>query len=95
MKKSMSPEYQVLLKNVMLKRAPYLAPQLLNTSLSGISEEDRLELIRIVSLEFNETGLDADEEPNSHGLALEELLDVLNRDRIIMPREGNNDSLGC
>ena len=82
---SMSTELQALLKAVLLKHSPDLIAVVSNNNLSTLNDDERNRIIQLVSLEFSETGLESDDEPNPRGLALEELLDALNRDRISKP----------
>lgn len=79
MEKEIPSESLSLLRRVMLKHAPEMVPQSIEKNPAEMSEEERSQLIEILSLEFSETGLDSNDEPNERGLALEELLDRINR----------------
>ena len=71
------PEGSVgLLREVLEKRAPELLYVLRAGSTVVIREDQRREIQEVLGDEFAETGLREDHEPNSRGLALENLIDV-------------------
>lgn len=68
-----------LLQDVLRKHQPALLPLVSRIEISGLNDEDRQAMMDAISNEFLETGLEDDDEPNPRGLALESLLDDLNR----------------
>lgn len=82
----MSPpmsERQLVLIMDVLVRYPADRDDLRTALIQGnLSPYQRGELCHLISLEFARSGLDADREPNSRGLELEALLDVINRPRL-------------
>jgi hypothetical protein len=69
-----------LLREVLQKRAPNLAEEVIQKIHAGtISKSERREVCSMIGIEFMDTGVGADSAPTSRGIALERLLDVLNR----------------
>lgn len=72
-------ESEALLRSVLSTQRPELLHLLDSPSETEVSNEQLDELRQIVTDEFSETGLREDDEPNSRGLLLENLIDELGR----------------
>ena len=72
-------ESEELLKAVLAKRRPELLDLVDSQSEAEVDDVQLDELRLIVTDEFCETGLREDDEPNSRGLLLENLIDELGR----------------
>ena len=72
-------ESEALLRAVLARQRPELLHLLDSDSEAEVSNEQLDELRQIVTDEFSETGLREDDEPNSRGLLLENLIDELGR----------------
>ena len=66
-----------LLCDVATRRAPELLPKLGQTLL--LSVIDRQELCEVLAIELMSNGLDSNDNPTSYGLAVESVLDIVNR----------------
>lgn len=64
-----------LLYNVVAARRPELLP--LIDKIESLSEAEINQLTDVVGLEFMESGLQEDSEPNERGMQLEEVIDML------------------
>lgn len=78
-KNDLTAEQISILREVFSKKAGS-SLELLDRLLSdGVTRSERLFVCEMINEEFCETGLDEDGEPTKHGLALEALLDAINR----------------
>ena len=73
----LSNENMSLLTEVISERRPELLPLLGQLGTVPLTDEQRENLREAIGIEFCETGLREDSEPNERGLALESLIDLL------------------
>ncbi len=66
-----------LLSEVIWKHRPELIGVLGSLQDVKLTEDQREDLREVLTVEFAETGLSADDEPNARGLLLEDLIDRL------------------
>jgi hypothetical protein len=75
MSERLAPAQMDLLREVVEKHAPALLPLLEGGRIFALSDDDAAAFSAAIADEFIATGLQADDEPNDRGLALEELVD--------------------
>ena len=74
----MKPEELALLAEIVAKRRPALSPLIREARERRLTQEAREELREVLTNEFCERVLKPDDEPNSFGLAVDDLIGVLN-----------------
>lgn len=74
---SLSDQDMSLLREAITRRRPKLLPLLDQLGTVPLTDEQRENLREAIGIEFCETGLREDSEPNERGLALESLIDAL------------------
>ena len=80
--KTLNPEYERLLRDILRKRmvSDALAGEVLSRVKSKtLTKDDEGFLCDMLLKEFTSTGLRGDSEPTSHGQKLEELIDLVRR----------------
>jgi hypothetical protein len=77
MRDSLTPQEARLLREVVTTRAPALMPLLQRLGIIPLTGEQRESLRSVIAEELTASGLRADSEPNSKGLDLERLIDLL------------------
>jgi hypothetical protein len=70
-------EMNHLLVEVIKKRRPDLLSLMPSQTQFELTESERDEIVEAVVDEFTETGLEADDEPNSRGILLDDLIGAL------------------
>lgn len=73
----LSDENMSLLTEVISEHSPKSLPLVCQLGTVPVTDEQRESLREAIGIEFCETGLREDSEPNERGLALESLIDVM------------------
>lgn len=79
---ALSPHQLELLGEVLSRRATNPGELLKKAEANTLTSTERVWICEMISAEFAASGLDADSEPLPRGLALEELLDAVNRPNV-------------
>ncbi len=80
----LSNDQAQLLREVIERQAPGNSDLLTHAERGTLDKEQRARVCRLIAAELCRSGLSGDDEPNDRGIALEHLLDTVNR-----PREKN------
>jgi hypothetical protein len=80
---ALKPMQIELLRAVIAARCPDRPDLLYAISGADLSRKQREELVDVILEEFAVTGLGPDSEPNPRGLALEDLIDAVNRPNLL------------